>query len=225
MPQALRRIAALAALAPFLAGAHCNDACPEGPRTASSRALERTVYGPALLTVAPRVTPLAAALRAFDRRTLRLDVGRPVAVVLTRSERSMDLFRVDASKLAPGDRTDAFLVVAVIENAGKVPLLDGAAALADADGAGWDAVVLLPRDTRRGPWEAALSVEVGRSAPAKREDGTCAQAPTAAPPPPEWRLTTLPAHCGDGLRQDDEECDDGNRTGGDGCGPYCNRER
>ena len=42
---------------------------------------------------------------------------------------------------------------------------------------------------------------------------------------PEWRLGSLPTQCGDGVRQQDEDCDDGNREGGDGCSPYCTRER
>jgi cysteine-rich repeat protein len=225
MSPALRRLAAVAVLAPFLAGAHCNDACPSGAHNVAVRVLERTVYGPALITASPRVVPLADAFRAFDRRGIRLDVGRPVAVVLTRADTSAELLHVDGSKLRPGDRTAAFAVVGVVESAGRVPLLDGAGGLADAERAGYDAIVLVPRDTRPGPWEAAVTVEVGHTFVGTRENGACAESLTGGPPAPEWRLGTLPAHCGDGVRQDDEDCDDGNRAGGDGCGPYCGKER
>src|SRR5580704_4237345 len=119
MSPALRRLAAVAAFAPFLAGAHCNDECPRGAHNVAARVLERTVYGPALVTASPRVVPLAEALRAFDRRAVRLDVSRPVAVVLTRAGAAAELLRVDGSKLKPGDRTDAFLGVGVVESAGR----------------------------------------------------------------------------------------------------------
>jgi cysteine-rich repeat protein len=224
MSQAVRRLAALALLAPFLAGAHCSEACPTGAHTVASRTLERTVYGPALVTPSPRVVTLVDAFRGFDRRGLRLDVGRPVAVVLTRAGMSTELLRVDGSKLKPGDRTEAFVVVGVVENAGRVALLDGPGAIADAERAGYDGIVLVPRDKRPGPWEAAVTVEVGHTFQGTRENGACAESLAGGPPPPEWRLATLPAHCGDGVRQDDEDCDDGNRAGGDGCGPYCAKE-
>ncbi len=80
----LRRLAALLALAPFLAGAHCREDCgPPAVHLVGGRHLERTLYGPGVFTMHPRVTPLAPALAPFERREVRVDASRPVAVLLT----------------------------------------------------------------------------------------------------------------------------------------------
>jgi cysteine-rich repeat protein len=220
------RLLALAALAPLLAGAHCNDDCGKPKTSLVSRPLERTIYGPALL-VAERGAPLGEALGGFDRRALRIDPSRPVVVLLASSASWVDLGRLDAQKLQPGDHGPAFEVVAALDHAGKVPLFETAGALAAAKRAGWDAVVLLPRTGGSGPWEAAVSVEMGRTVQTVRDEKTdaCLERGGVAGPVPTFKLATLPVRCGDGVRQDDEECDDGNRRAGDGCSPFCTKER
>jgi cysteine-rich repeat protein len=228
MSARLTRILVLAALAPFLAGAHCKEDCGPPRTSVMSRPLEKTIYGPAVLVIRPRVEILADGLGAFERRGLRVDVSRPVAVVLTRAAVAMSLERLDPGKLKVGDQGEAFRVLAVIEQVGTLPLFAEPTAIAEAKRAGWDAIVLLPRERSRAPWEASVSVETGRTVtPASDpQSGRCIeQAAGAAMTPPEWRLGSLPTRCGDGVRQDDEDCDDGNREGGDGCSPYCTRER
>lgn len=116
----------------------------------------------------------------------------------------------------------------MIEQAGKVSLFEEPGALAEAERERYDAVLLLPRDWQEGPWEASVAVEVGRRIERTNspETGRCKDSERGAPPPvPAWSLLALPTRCGDGTRQDDEECDDGNRVGGDGCSPYCVKER
>lgn len=226
LPSRLLRLLALAALAPALAGAHCNDDCGKPKTSLVSRPLERTIYGPALL-VAERGAPLGEALGPFDRRALRIDPSRPVAVLLASSASWVDLGRLDAQKLQPGDRGPAFEVVGVLDHAGKVPLFESAGALEKAKRAGWDAIVLLPRSGGSDPWQTAVSVEMGRTVQTARDEKTdaCVERGGAAAPVPTFKLGTLPVRCGDGVRQDDEECDDGNRRSGDGCSAFCNKER
>jgi len=225
----LARLAALAALAPLLAGAHCSEDCgPPGVRLVGGRNLERTLYGPGLLALRPLADPLASGLRPFERREIRVDVSRPVAVVLTRASQARVAASADAAALHAGDGGDGFRVLAVIEQAGKVPLFEDPGALAEAQRERYDAILLLPRDRREGPWEASVAVEVGRRIvrAGSPETGRCADREQGAPPTvPEWSLISLPTRCGDGTRQDDEECDDGNRAAGDGCNPYCLKER
>jgi len=222
----IARIVSLGALAPFLSGAHCSEDCAKPKTSLVSRPLERTIYGPALL-VADRGATLADTLAPFERRALRVDPSRPVAVVVTSSRAWGEVGRVDASKLAPGDRGSSYQVVGVLDTAGKLPLFEGAGALDQARREGWDAVVLLPRTPGNAPWEAAVTVEMGRVVtPVKDEKtGACVDPAGAAAAPPSFRLASLPVRCGDGVRQDDEECDDGNRAGGDGCSPFCTKER
>ncbi len=222
------RIGALTALAPFLAGAHCNEDCAQtGVKLVGGRNLERTVYGPAVFASRPRVVPLAKLFAPFEKRELRVDASRPVAVVLASSFASRGIWRVDGSKLKVGDRGDGFVVISLLEQAGRVPLLPDKVTAGDAERERYDAVVLVPRDRRSGPWEAAVAVEVGRRVERKNDPdtGKCVESGPAAPPIPEWQLFSLPTRCGDGVRQDDEECDDGNRADGDGCSTYCFKER
>jgi cysteine-rich repeat protein len=224
----LARVAALVALAPFLAGAHCNEDCgPPAVRLVGGRNLERTLYGPGVLALRPRVAPLAGALAPFERRELHVDVSRPVAVVLVTVGASRTLARADGAKLALGDRGDGFRVVGLVEHAGKVQLFEDPGALAEAERERYDAVVLVPRDRREGPWEASVAVELGRRLTRRNDpaNGKCVDASGPGAALPEWSLFSLPARCGDGVRQDDEDCDDGNRTGGDGCDAYCFKER
>lgn len=223
------RLAVLAALAPLLAGAHCNEDCgPPGVRLVGGRALERTLYGPGVLAMRPLAAALAPSLAPFERRELRIDVSRPVAVVLMRASQARAAASADAAQLHAGDHGDGFRVIGVIEQAGKASLFEEPGVLEEAQRERYDAVLLLPRDRREGPWEASVAVEVGRRIARRNnpETGRCAdQGAGPAPPVPEWTLFPLPTRCGDGARQDDEECDDGNRAGGDGCSPYCLKER
>lgn len=222
----LLRIAAFAALAPFLAGAHCSEDCGKPKTSLISRPLERTIYGPGLL-VEGHGAPLGDALATFDRRSLRVDPSRPVVVLLASSSSWGELGRLDASKLKPGDRGPAFEVVGVLDNPGKLPLFENGAALGAAKSAGWDAVVLLPRTPGNAPWQCAVSVEMGRTVTTVKDEKTsaCVDPPTSSAPVPQFKLASLPVRCGDGVRTDDEECDDGNRRAGDGCSPFCTKER
>ena len=125
-----------------------------------------------------------------------------------------------------GERGSGFWVAAVVEQRGTVPLFEDPRALADAERERYDAVLLVPRDPREGPWEASVAVKLGRRVARSNDPGSgkCVEPPGEAPALPEWSLFSLPAHCGDGVRQDDEDCDDGNRAGGDGCSPWCFKE-
>lgn len=220
----LLRVISLAALAPLLAGAHCNDDCGPPKTSLVKRPIERTIYGAALL-VTERGAPLADALSSFDRRALEIDPSRPVAVVLTRSSSWGEASRLDGSKLRAGDRGPSFTTIGVIDNAGKVPLFHDKAALDDAKREGWDAVLLIPRARDAAPWQVAVAVEMGRTVTPVKEKGACVEHGAASGPPPSFKLGTLPVRCGDGVRQDDEECDDGNRRDGDGCSAFCAKER
>jgi cysteine-rich repeat protein len=228
MSARLRRLAAILVLAPFVAGAHCQEDCgPPAVRLVGGRNLERTLYGPGVLTQRPRVAFLARSLGPFERREIRIDASRPIAVVLTTSDAAPGLTRLDAGALKPGDRGPGFRVVALLQQAGKVPLFDDPGQLAEAERQGWDSILLLPRDQRPGPWEAAVAVELGRRIERGNDpaSGRCVEQGPGGPALPEWTLLSLPLRCGDGTRQDDEDCDDGNRRGGDGCSPYCTKER
>ncbi len=229
MSARLRRLAAVLVLAPFLAGAHCKEDCgPPAVRLVGGRNLERTLYGAGVFTQKPRVALLARSLAPFERRELRVDASRPVAVVLTHSDAARSLTRLDGAGLKAGERGDGFRVVALLEQAGKVSLFEGPAQLAEAERERWDSVVLLPRDRRGGPWEASVAIEVGRRVERGNdpETGRCVDRGSAGPASlPEWTLISLSTRCGDGVRQDEEDCDDGNRAGGDGCSPYCFKER
>lgn len=222
----LVRALALAALAPFLAGAHCNEDCGPPKTSLLTRPLERTIYGAALL-VADRGAPLAEALAGFDKRALRVDPSRPVAVVLTRASSWGEASRLDGSQLRAGERGASFAVAGVLDTAGKLPLFEGKGALADAKREGWDAILLIPRTPGPAPWEVAVAVEMGRTVTPVRDEakGTCVDRASSSGPPPTFKLATLPVRCGDGARQDDEDCDDGNRTDGDGCSAFCMKER
>jgi cysteine-rich repeat protein len=222
----LARIVSLGALAPFLAGAHCSEDCSKPKTSLVSRPLERTIYGAAFL-VADRGATLADTFGPFERRALKVDPSRPVAVIVTSSRGWGDVGRLDGSKLKPGDKGPGYQVVGVLDTAGKLPLFEGAGALDQAKRDGWDMVVLLPRTPGNAPWEAAVTVEMGRVVtPVKDEKtGTCVEPTAGGAVPPQFRLASLPVRCGDGVRQDEEECDDGNRLGGDGCSPFCTKER
>ena len=228
MPNRIPRLVALLALAPFLTGAHCNEDCgPPAVRLVSGGLLERTLYGPGVFTMQPRVLPLAGALAPFERRELRVDVSLPVAVVLVTARASRAAARLDGRSLSLGQRGDGLEVVALVERAAKVPLFEEPGVLADAERERYDAVVLLPREPTANPWEASVAIELGRRIARKNDPSTgkCVDSGDAAPAAPAWTLLALPARCGDGVRQDDEDCDDGNREGGDGCSPYCFKER
>lgn len=222
----LLRIVAFASLAPFLSGAHCSEDCGKPKTSLVSRPLERTIYGPGLL-VAERGALLGDALGAFERRSLKVDASRPVVVLLTTSGSWADVGRLDASKLKPGDKGPTYEVVGVLDQPGKIPLFESAPALAEAKNAGWDAVVMLPRTPGNAPWECAVSVEMGRTVTTVKDEktDTCVERGAASAPVPSFKLASLPVRCGDGVRQDDEECDDGNRRSGDGCSPFCTKER
>jgi cysteine-rich repeat protein len=224
----LARIAALAALAPFLAGAHCNEDCGKpGVTLVGARNLERTVYGPAAFLARPSAFPLAKILGPYERAEVRVDVSRPVAVVLVSSFGARALGRLDGAKLKPGDHGEGFQVIAVVESRGTVPIFADKAARDAAQRERFDALVLFPRDHREGPWEAAVALEVGRFVERKNDprSGKCEETTQKPPSLPEWSLITLPLRCGDGVRQDEEDCDDGNRDDGDGCNAYCIKER
>jgi len=223
----LLRVLPLLALAPLLAGAHCNEDCSKPKIRSIARPSERTLYGPGVLFTTPRVTPLAEALSGFDKRAVRVDASRPVAVVLVHPASWRELRKADPGRLAPGDGGDAYRVLAVLDHPDRVPLFADQAALADARRLGWDAVVLLPRESTAAPWEAAVVVETGRVVHQVNDpaDGHCVDRGAATEEPPSFLLTTLPLRCGDGVRQEEEDCDDGNRTPGDGCSPYCTKER
>jgi cysteine-rich repeat protein len=222
----LLRMASFAALAQFLAGAHCSEDCGKPKTSLISRPLERTIYGPGLLVV-DRGGILGDALGPFDRRSLRVDPSRPIAVLLASSSSWGELGRLDASKLKVGDHGPSFEVVGVLDQPGKVPLFENAAALSKAKSAGWDAVVMLPRTPGNAPWECGVSVEMGRTVTTVKDEKTdaCVEPTTTSAPVPGFKLASLPVRCGDGVRQDEEECDDGNRRSGDGCSPFCTKER
>lgn len=229
MPPWFRRVsraAALAALAPVLAGAHCNEDCTKPRTRLVARPMERTIFGPALLTL-ERVAPLAGALGSFDKRALRVDASRPVAIILAADDSWAELRRVDVAKLEVGAGGDSYRGLAVVGGAAKVSLFEGRAALADAGRAGWDAILLLPCDPGDAPWQAAVTVEVGNVVEQINDpkDGRCVDRTRETTPPPSFRLASLPLRCGDGVRQADEDCDDGDRTPGDGCSAYCTKER
>lgn len=221
----LARILALTALAPFLSGAHCNEDCGPPKTSLASRPIERTVYGPALVA-AEQVTLLGEALSPFDRRAIRVDASRPVAVLLTTSRAWGGVARLDGSKLRAGDHGPGFTVVGSLDAPGKLPLFDGPGALDEAKREGWDAIVLMPRTPGDAPWQVAVAIEMGRTVkPVKDDKGTCVERGGPHGPPPSFTLASLPLRCGDGARQDDEDCDDGNRRSGDGCSAFCKRER
>lgn len=222
----LLRVLAAVALAPFLAGAHCSEECGKPATSNLARPMERTLYGPGLLVV-ERGALLGEALGPYDKRALRIDPSRPVAVLLASSSNWAELGRLDASQLKPGDRGPAFEVVGVLDHAGKLPLFEGAGAIDRAKRAGWDAVVLLPRTPGPGPWECAVSVEMGRTVKTVRDEKTdaCITPAAAGGSAPSFALASLPVRCGDGVRQQEEECDDGNRRPGDGCSAFCTKER
>src|SRR5512141_3447069 len=120
MPPRIRRLArviALGSLAPFLSGAHCSEDCGEPKTSLVARPLEKTIYGPALL-VADRGATLADTLAPFERRSLRVDPSRPVAVLLTSSASWGEVGRLDGSKLEPGDKDPSFQVLGVLDTAG-----------------------------------------------------------------------------------------------------------
>jgi cysteine-rich repeat protein len=221
------RVLPLLALAPVLAGAHCNEDCSKPKVRNVARPSERTLYGPGVVFTAPRVTPLADALATFEKRAVRVDASRPVAVVLVNRGSWPELQRADPRKLAPGDGGDAYRVVAVLEGPGSVPLFADAPALADARRLAWDAVALVPREASNAPWEAAVVVEMGRLIPQVNDpaDGRCVDRAAVSGEPPSFQLMSAPVRCGDGVRQPEEDCDDGNRVPGDGCSPYCTKER
>jgi len=227
MSARLVRILALAALAPFLSGAHCNEDCGPPRSRVVARPLEKTIYGPAVLVTRPTVVALADGLAPFEKRGLHVDVSRAVAVLLTSASSASSLDRLDAGKLQPGDHGEGFHVLAVIEQVGNVVLFPDAAARAEARRARWGAVVLLPRGRSRAPWEASVSVQMGRLVSSHNDpaSGRCVDTEGPTAEPLSFRLGSLPTRCGDGARQDEEDCDDGNRTGGDGCSPYCTKER
>jgi cysteine-rich repeat protein len=165
-------------------------------------------------------------LASFERRELRVDVSRPVAVVLVEPGAARVLARSDGSRLKAGDRGAGYRVVALVEQAANVPLFDQPDLFAEAQRERYDAVLLVPRDGRGGPWEASVAVSVGRRVEQHNDDrtGKCVDKDPLPPAVPEWVLLPLSPTCGDGVRQPDEDCDDGNRVAGDGCSPYCVRE-
>lgn len=225
MSARLARVLSLLALAPFLSGAHCNEDCGPPKTSLVSRPMERTLYAPAYL-VAERQAPLGDALAPFDRRALRIDASRPVVLLAASASAWFEIGRVDASKLRPGDRGKDFVVLGVLDAAGKVPLFEGPRAIDEARRAGWDTLVLLPRGGGSAPWEAAVSVEMGRTVTSSWDaaKSACVERGAAGAAPPSFRLGSLPLRCGDGVRQDEEECDDGNRRSDDGCSAFCTRE-
>jgi cysteine-rich repeat protein len=221
-------MALLASLAPFVLGAHCKEDCgPPTVRLVGARNLERTLYGAGVLLQRPRSTPLAVALAPFERRELRVDVSRPVVVVLVEPGAARVLGRLDGSRFKPGDRGDGYRVLAVVEQVGRVSLFEDPGLVAEAQRERYDAVLLVPRSLGAGPWEASVALEIGRRVLRHNDEqtGKCVDNERAPPAVPEWGLYPLPARCGDGVRQDDEDCDDGNLAAGDGCSPYCLRER
>jgi cysteine-rich repeat protein len=224
MPSRLRTLAILA-LTPLVLAGHCKEDCgPPSVRLVGARRVERTIYTAGVLTT--RGGPIAKVLAPFERREIVVDVSRPVAVALVEPRAARMLARADGSKLAPGDRGEGYRVIGVVEQRGKVPLFADAAAFAEAEREGYDAVLLVPRGGERAPWEASVAVEVGRRVERRNDDaGKCVDAERSPPAVPEWSLFPLPPGCGDGVRASDEDCDDGNARPGDGCSPYCVKER
>jgi cysteine-rich repeat protein len=222
----LVRVCSILALAPFLQGAHCNDDCGQPKVSRLSRPMEKTFYGPGFL-VEDHGAPLAQALGSYETRGLKIDASKPVVVVLTSSGSWADIGRLDPKTLKAGDHGDSYLVVGALENPGKLPLFEGQAALDEAKRQGWDAVVILPRQPGSGPWEAAVAVEMGRKVtPVKdKQTGECVDPSAKMAAAPLFRMASLPVRCGDGVRQQEEECDDGNRRSGDGCNAFCKKER
>jgi cysteine-rich repeat protein len=230
----------LVILAPLLAAGHCKEDCgPPALRLVGARQLEHTLYGAGVLVERTRGAPLAKTLAPYERRELKVDVSQPALVVLVTARAARALGRRDRvggdpqtpasggrRTLAVGDRGDGFRVVGAVESKGKLPLLDGADGMADADHEGYDAVLLVPRDPATRAWEASVEVDVGRRVERRNDEaGTCVDADRTAAVVPEWTLLPLPPGCGDGVRTPDEDCDDGNLTPGDGCSPYCLKER
>ncbi len=133
--------------------------------------------------------------------------------------------RLDGGSLKAGDRGDGYRVIAVLEQAGQAPLFDDPGRLAEAEHERDDALILLPRDRRPGPWEASVAVELGRRIARTKDPRPAgalsrkrgAEAAGVDPDHPVCRPR-------DGRRQDEEECDDGNRDGGDGSA-YCFAEK
>jgi cysteine-rich repeat protein len=221
------RVAAILALAPFVAAAHCREDCgPPAVRLVGGRQLERTLYGVGVFTIRGGAVPLATALAGFERRELRVDVSRPVVVILVEPGAARALARGAGDTLRVGDRGPGYRVLATLEQKGKVSLFADAASLAEAEHERYDAVMLVARDRSAVPFEAAVSVDVGRKVPRENdpETGRCIDADRTPAAIPEFALFPLPATCGDGVRQAEEDCDDGNRAGGDGCSPYCVKE-
>jgi cysteine-rich repeat protein len=226
MSARLGRLAALVVLAPFLAGAHCSDDCASPVMRLNARNLERTLYGPGVVTLHPLAALLAPTLAPFERRELRIDPSRPIAVVLANAASARAVAGLDPGSLKAGGRGDGFRVIAILDHAGKVPLFDDAAQLAEAERERWDAVVLVPRE-RGVPWAVSVVVDVGRRVERRNDPdtGRCVDQGPAGPALPSFTILNLPVTCGDHVVQDEEECDDGNRKGGDGCSPYCFKER
>jgi cysteine-rich repeat protein len=222
----MARLALLLALAAALASAGCGKSCPDPRTSLVLRPMEHTIYGPALL-VAEHGDPFAEILARYERRALKVDASRSVAVLLAAQASWAELGQLDGAKLRAGDRGRGFVVLAILDAPGKVPLFEAKPELDEATRAGWNAVVLIPRSAPSAPWEAAVGVEMGREVKYAKDEktGECKEHPAASGAPPTFRLASLPVRCGNGLREGEEECDDGNLRGGDGCSPFCTKER
>lgn len=222
------RTAALLALAPFVVAAHCKEECgPPAVRLVGARQLERTLYGLGIFTLRSGGAPLSRTLASFERRELHVDVSRPVVVLLVEPRAATAMARGDTSGLKLGDRGEGYRVVAAVEQRAKVPLFEDTAAIAEAEREGYDAVMLVARDRKLGPFEASVAIDVGRRVERRNdpETGRCVDKDPTAPTVPEFTLVPFSSSCGDGVRQPDEDCDDANRPRNDGCNAYCVKTR
>ncbi len=220
MSACLRRLAASSRQLPFLAGAHCKEDC--GPRRAAcwrappgAHALRPGVFPH------PLVAPPAPTPAPFERREVRVDAFAPGRGLHQRPRRA--LLRLDGGSSRPATAATATGWIAVLEQAGQVPLFDDPA--------------ISPRPSTSATTRAS-SRAIGGPAPGRRASPSSWGAASLGPAIPRpagapsaetrrrsrRRRTTSSAGCGDGRRQDEEECDDGNASAATGAARTASRK-